>query len=60
MYAPFRDRRIADMPKNGTSPPPALAGTGNSLVLIASDEELLAAARQMGLAVEKSAVAVYP
>jgi len=38
----------------------ALAGTGNSLVLIASDEELLAAARQMGLAVENPAVAVYP
>ena len=38
----------------------ALTGTRNSLVFIASDEELLAAARQMGLAVENPAVAVYP
>ena len=37
-----------------------LAGTSNSLVLIASDEELLAAARQIGLVVENPAIAVCP
>ena len=35
----------------------ALVGTGNSLVLIAADEELLAVAQQMGLAVENPAIA---
>ena len=34
-----------------------LTGTGNSLILIASDEELLAGARQAGLAVENPATA---
>jgi hypothetical protein len=34
-----------------------LGGTGNSLVLVSSDEELLSAARQMGLAAENPAIA---
>ncbi|MFZ0963612.1 MAG: type II toxin-antitoxin system VapC family toxin [Terriglobia bacterium] len=38
----------------------ALAGTGNSLVLIASDENLLAAAQQTGLAVENPVIAASP
>jgi len=38
----------------------ALTGTGNSLVLIASDEDLLAAAQQTGLAVENPAIAASP
>ncbi len=37
-----------------------LAGTGNSLVLVASDEELLAAAQQTGLAVANPAIAASP
>ncbi len=38
----------------------ALAGTGNSLVLIASDEDLLAVAQQTGLAVHNPAIAASP
>ena len=38
----------------------ALVGTGNSLVLIASDEDLLAVAQQTGLAVENPAIAASP
>jgi hypothetical protein len=38
----------------------ALVGTGNSLVLIAADEELLAVAQQTGLAVENPATATSP
>jgi len=38
----------------------ALAATGDSLVLIASDEELLAVAQQTGLAVENPATATSP
>ena len=38
----------------------ALAGTGNSLVLIASDEDLLAVAQQTGLPVENPATAASP
>ena len=38
----------------------ALAGSGNSLVLIASDEDLLAVARQTGLTVENPAIAASP
>jgi hypothetical protein len=38
----------------------ALAGTGDSLVLIASDEELLAAAQQVGLAIENPGITGSP
>jgi len=38
----------------------ALVGTGNSLVLISSDEEMLAVAQQTGLAVENPATAASP
>ena len=38
----------------------ALVGTGNSLVFIAADEELLAVAQQTGLAVENPATATSP
>ncbi len=38
----------------------SLIGTGNSLVLIASDEDLLAVAQQTGLTVENPATAASP
>ena len=38
----------------------ALVGTGNSLVLVASDEDLLAVAQQTGLTVENPAIAASP
>lgn len=38
----------------------ALVGTGNSLVLVASDEDLLAVAQQTGLTIENPAMAASP
>ena len=38
----------------------ALSGTGDSLILVASDEELLAAAQQVGLTVENPTIAAFP
>jgi len=38
----------------------ALVGTGNSFVLIASDEGLLAVAQQTGLTIENPAIAAFP
>ena len=38
----------------------ALVGTGNSLVLVASDEDLLAVAQQTGLTVENPATVASP
>jgi predicted nucleic acid-binding protein len=38
----------------------ALVGTGSTVVLVASDEDLLAVAQQTGLTVENPAIAASP